>query len=122
MISVAALAQLSFDGRAYRAYGYLLSAERGRLLAVPVAAADGWLADAVDGCPVPWDEVLAVLEADGGLLPTRWPALSVQAGHLLALAPLDGWLMVRIAALDALVFVHADGPRLAIARDLAERK
>lgn len=63
MINVATVARFSIDGRVWRAFDHLLATGPGRLLLVPVGLADGDLTGVTDGCPVPWPEVWAVLDA-----------------------------------------------------------
>jgi hypothetical protein len=63
MITVATVARFSRDGRVWRAFDCLLAAGPGTLLLVPVGLAEGDLTRVVDGCPVPWPEVWAVLDA-----------------------------------------------------------
>jgi hypothetical protein len=50
------------DGKAYFAFHHLLAAQMGALLLVPVSLAMGSLVQVVHGCPVPWEEVHAVIE------------------------------------------------------------
>lgn len=56
------------DGQVYRAFDHLIAARMGTLLLVPLHLVTGpWHLPSgrpavVDGCPVPWEEVHAVLE------------------------------------------------------------
>lgn len=61
-ISISAIAAFSHDGRVHRAFDHLIAAGAGTLLCVPLAASAGDLRQVVDGCPVPWDEVLTVID------------------------------------------------------------
>lgn len=63
MIHIHTITAFAHDRRVWRAFDHLLAAGRGRLLLVPVGLADGILTGVVDGCPVPWEEVWAVLDA-----------------------------------------------------------
>lgn len=56
------LRMFSADGQVYRAFNHLIAARMGTLLLVPQLLVVGRLIDVVDGCPVPWEEVHAVLE------------------------------------------------------------
>jgi len=56
------LRTFSADGNIYRAFGHLVASRMGTLLLVPFHLVIGRCDDVVDGCPVPWEEVFAVLE------------------------------------------------------------
>lgn len=56
------LSLFSSDRQVYRAFGYLIAARMGTLLLVPPRLALGDLSGVIDGCPVPSEEVYAVLE------------------------------------------------------------
>lgn len=51
------------DGRVWRAFDHLIATGPGRLLLVPVVTMEGDFTRVTDGCPVPWQEVWAVLDA-----------------------------------------------------------
>ena len=65
----------SADGQVYRAFNHLVAARMGTLLMVPMNLVAGRCNEVIDGCPVPWEEVHAVLE---------YPAvrLSIQEAHV----------------------------------------
>jgi len=50
------------DGQLYRAFDYLIAARMGTLLLVPFHLVVGRCDEVLDGCPVPWEDVFAVLE------------------------------------------------------------
>lgn len=50
------------DSQVYRAFHHLIAARMGTLLLVPLHLVTGRCDAVVDGCPVPWEEVHAVLE------------------------------------------------------------
>ena len=52
----------STDGQLYRAFDHLIAARMGTLLLVPLHLVVGRCDEVLDGCPVPWEEVFAVLE------------------------------------------------------------
>lgn len=52
------------NGQLYRAFGCALAAGDGVLVAVPIALMAGNLQVLIDGCPVNWAEVCAVLDVD----------------------------------------------------------
>jgi hypothetical protein len=56
------LRQFSADGQVYRAFHSLIVARMGALLLVPLHLVSGRCDQVIDGCPVPWEEVYAVLE------------------------------------------------------------
>ena len=59
---IESLRLFSADGQVYRALDHLVAARSGTLLLVPPRLVVGDLAEVVDGCPVPHEEVYAVLE------------------------------------------------------------
>lgn len=63
VLHISALIPFSADGIIYRAFGHLLAARAGSVLLAPIHAVQGRLTEVVDGCPVPWEEVDAVLAA-----------------------------------------------------------
>lgn len=120
MIHTTTLVALSHDGRIYRAFGHLLVAHTGALVAVPLAHVDGWLADVVDGCPVPWLEALLVTEAQACELPVSRLALSQVARDHLTRGEGGLWQWAPLEPLCASVFIHQpDGLRIALANDIA---
>ncbi len=60
-LSLSAIAAFSASVRLHRAFGHLVAAAAGSLLCVPLPLAAGDLRAVVDGCPVPWEEVWALL-------------------------------------------------------------
>lgn len=56
------LTLFSADRKVYRAFGHLIAARMGTLLLVPDGMVVGELGAVLDGCPVPAEEVYAVLE------------------------------------------------------------
>ena len=52
----------SANGQVYRAFHHLLAARMGSLLLVPLHLVLGRCDAVIDGCPVPWEEVHAVLD------------------------------------------------------------
>lgn len=62
IFNIDTLRQFSADGRVYRAFHHLIAARMGALLLVPLHLVQGRCAEVVDGCPVPWEEVCAVLD------------------------------------------------------------
>lgn len=52
----------SVDGNVYRAFDHLIAARMGMLLLVPQHLAVGSRDAVMDGCPVPHEEIFAVLE------------------------------------------------------------
>jgi len=50
------------DGQLYRAFDRLIAARMGTLLLVPFHLVIGRCDEVLDGCPVPWEDVFAVLE------------------------------------------------------------
>ncbi len=111
----------------YRAFGHLLVAGDGWLLAAPLAAVTGRLNDLIDGCPVPFDEALAVIEHQPASLLPYDPAaqlFSDLVNGLVRLYP-DGWAfepMALCAGGSAVgLLSHPSGTRLAATLDVLWR-
>lgn len=100
-IPVDTIAAFSAVGRVHRAFGHLIAAAHGALLCVPVAIATGDLRQVVDSCPVPWDEVFAVIDQPLiNPLPTpldRFMGFNPPPEPLLSLGWTDGWVIDVIA-------------------------
>lgn len=64
-LHIDALRKFSANGQVYRSYGHAIAARHGEILLVPLHLVQGRFNHLVDGCPVPWEEVVAVLEAAG---------------------------------------------------------
>jgi hypothetical protein len=82
------------DGMIFRAFGHLLAARMGTLLLIPFNLVVGRCYAVVDGCPVPWEEVFAVLEypsVNPQTDPNKWNAINnhVQQLVYLGLNPAD---------------------------------
>lgn len=100
-VPVNAVVKFAADGRVWRAFDHLLAAGPGRLALFPVGLCDGDLTRVVDGCPVPWPEVWAAIDAPRGahvraLTPD---ALAQVAPMAAALLPPHGWVQDAVPAL-----------------------
>lgn len=94
-VPISALLPFSGDARLFRAFGHLLAARHGELLAVPLGRTTGDLRGVVDGCPVPWGEVFAALDHPG-VDPHPVPADQLCVDHpRLALLTPYGWSLDR---------------------------
>jgi hypothetical protein len=62
-VSFDALMRYSADCKIYRAYDHLIAATHGSLVVAPLIVMQGRFYDVVDGCPVPWEEVYALIES-----------------------------------------------------------
>jgi hypothetical protein len=118
-VHVSVMAAFSADGRVCRAYGHLLAAGAGSLLCVPMVLSAGDLRTVVDCCPVPWEEVWAVLDAPPGPDPVPVePVAFRQAWPSLASLAVEGWVLDRVSPFsagraEALRLVHVSGIRFA---------
>lgn len=122
-IPINLLALFSADRQVYRAFGYLIAARMGTLLLVPPHLALGDLAKVQDGCPVPSEEVYAVLEyppVHPLTNPAAWPVANdhVQQLEYLGLDPAE-CVMDTIAPMvrgeeRVLRLVHPCGVRYAV--------
>jgi hypothetical protein len=63
LVNFDALMQYSSDHKIYRAYDHLIAATHGSLVMAPLIVMQGRFHDVVDGCPVPWEEVYALIES-----------------------------------------------------------
>lgn len=100
-IPIQTIAQFAHAGRVYRSFGHFLAAKTGALLAVPVGLATGDFSAVIDGCPVPWAEVFAVIDTPRAehtarvLMPEH---LAEEAPLVAALFPPHGWVQDAISA------------------------
>lgn len=95
-LSISVIAAFSADGRVFRSFGHLLGSRPGELLLVPLGHTTGDLRNVVDCCPVPWEEVWAVLDtpvAQPELMP---PEEVCQRFPRLAQVSPYGWTVDRI--------------------------
>lgn len=120
MIDVKVVSRFATDRRVWRSFDHLLAAGPGTLLCVPVGLADGDLTSVVDGCPVPWPEVWAVLDA-----PTQRSTAVLGEEELYRCAPLAavsfapfGWVRDVVPAQATVPTITRltapDGVRLAL--------
>lgn len=107
-------------GPLFRSFGHVLAAAPGLVAAVPLVRVSGQLTSLVDGCPVPWDEVATVLDAEPDSVPVELD--SPDFGDLvprLAVIASGGWRLGTLPELQATLFMHAEtGARIAIAEPL----
>lgn len=61
-VSTHQLMQFTQTRQLYRAYDHLIAAQHGSVLITPLFMVNGNFSDVIDGCPVPWVEVMAILE------------------------------------------------------------
>lgn len=107
----------------YRAFGHVLAAGDGWLLAVPLTHLRGSLRDLIDGCPVPYYEVLSVIEYTGPAMPIRpqSSAFGWWVNRLATLAEVD-WRFapIRLSEGGAAValFIQRGGMRFAATQDV----
>lgn len=117
-VSVSVLAAFSSSHRVFRAFGHLLASGDGSLLCVPQVLASGDLRQVVDGCPVPWEEVWAVLDtAPRDPVQVHPEVLAQRFRSLFSIAHV-GWVEDRIPPFaagrdEAMRLVHPSGVRFA---------
>lgn len=95
-VSISTIAGFSADGRVFRAFGHLLGVSAGALLLVPLGRTTGDLRQVTDGCPIPWEEAWAVLDAPAASccqipaeeMCTAWPKLALLSPY--------GWVVDAI--------------------------
>lgn len=93
------LARFSADARVWRSFDHLVAYNGEALLLVPVALARGNLLSVWDGLPVPWEEVLAVLNADGDdPHPASVETLAAMNPLLVRCFTPGGWVIDRVPA------------------------
>lgn len=124
LVDFDALQRFSGDGKLYRAYDHLIAATHGMLLMAPLIVVQGRFTNVVDGCPVPWEEVFAVIEAESTPFMLELVHMPQVNFELARLDPLgldrSQWEFDFIGTHDdtrrnILRFKHASGVRCAIA-------
>ncbi|MCE5180503.1 MAG: hypothetical protein LLG15_01755 [Betaproteobacteria bacterium] len=125
ILHTSALVPFSADGIIYRAFGHLIAARNGTVLLAPIHAVQGRLTEVVDGCPVPWEEVDAILDAPfSTALAFDFSDGSGYGPALRQLARLAevGWdmapLLLRPESSTVWAFRHESGLRYALTGDL----
>lgn len=107
----------------HRSFGYVMAVRSGSVLLAPVGSVDGDLRQLRDGCPVPWEEVAAVIDT-----PLRGRLL--QGAEMVATAPRlahvfspYGWsrdlLGIGPGPIGAVRLVHENGLRCAFVPGMA---
>ncbi|OWY40093.1 hypothetical protein CEK28_04985 [Xenophilus sp. AP218F] len=119
MANIKTLLPFSADRRVFRSFGHAIVAEHGLVAVAPLHALDGSLLGLVDGCPVPWDEACAVIDAGGGAPVELDSRDFTDVVARLATVAVTGWRMATLPALRAVVFGHDNGVKVAIAAELA---
>ncbi|WP_374347707.1 hypothetical protein [Chitinimonas sp.] len=123
-LTLQAIAQVTGGCRCYRAFNHLLAAGPGWLLAVPLYLLRGEFAQLVDGCPVPHDEVLALIDdipRQRVMYPPMSPVFSDRVNRLTALSTDDWWFTpMRYPREDSPIglFSHPCGIRFAATMDV----
>lgn len=122
MILLENLETFSSSGRVFRAFGHLIAARAGATLLVPQEQVDGDLRRVLDRCPVPYEEVLALLDPPEPLDPDVMGSRLVPApesGAVLAAELLgSSWFVGRAMAGRAWLLVNETGARLGLSGDL----
>ncbi len=99
IVRIELMARFSADSRVWRSFDHLVAYNGEALLMVPVWLARGNLLSVWDGLPVPWEEVLAVLEAEGdGARPASVETLAAMSPLLVRCFAPDGWVIDRVPA------------------------
>jgi hypothetical protein len=86
-VPLAAIEAFAAAGRVYRAFDHAIAADKGMVLLVPIWRVCGDLGGLEDACPVPWEEVIGILEepkADARPVP-EW-AMSISGRTFRSLA------------------------------------
>lgn len=93
-VQLETVGRFSTDGRVWRSFDHLVAWSGQALLMVPVGLARGNLLSVLDGLPVPWEEALAVLraEGDGSHAVTREGLAGLCAALPRFFGP-DGWVV-----------------------------
>ena len=123
-LSVEQLRPFAPGGAVYRAFDHAIAAGHGTLLMVPIGMCQGLGRELPVGCPVPFEEVLAVREAAAACaLPFtgNWDYYG-PAARRLAMLGLVGWdlgpLRMPRSERIATLFSHPSGVRYAVTLDL----
>lgn len=98
-VRIETVARFAADHRVWRAFDHLVAYNGEALLLVPVGLARGNLLSVWDGLPVPWEEVLAVLNAAGDdAHPASLETLASMNPQLVRCFAPDGWVIDRVPA------------------------
>lgn len=111
-VRVETVARFAADSQVWRSFDHLVAYNGEALLMVPIALARGNLLGVIDGLPVPWEEALAVLSAEGDA-PKRVSVetLASLAPALVRSFPPEGWVVDRVPAGPKVpVLIRAVGP------------
>lgn len=84
MIHVSTISRFATGGRVWRSFDHLIAAGPGTLLLVPIGEVDGDMTSVTDGCPVPWAEAWAVLDAPVSARPALAPEQLVRIAPMVA--------------------------------------
>lgn len=124
-----AMRGFSQDGDVYRAFGYLILPRHGSILLVPPVVVQGRFGQLVDGCPVPWEEVAAIIERETEPFMLNLVDMEAMERHFNALDSLgldrSGWVFDLIGIHDerrnVLRFIHISGVRYAVTNDFNKK-
>lgn len=121
--SIMTLAKHSKDGRVYRSFDHVIVATCGMVVAVPITQTVGELHSLAPFCPVPWEEMWAILDTPAEAraafdldLFAHIPAVLVDLG----IAD-DEFLAAALPEFSATVFAHPSGLRLGISNDFIHK-
>lgn len=124
-IPISVLSSFSADDRVYRSFNRLIAASPGTVLMVPMRLVHGSLAEVVDGCPVPWEELHDILESEAGAVHVFDFGTESYSRRVLRLAEFawSGWSLDfininRNPNASAWRFTHDSGICFACAADL----
>ena len=121
--SIMTLAKHSKDGRVYRSFDHVIVATCGMVVAVPMTQVSGSLAELAPYCPLPWQEMWAILDTEATAraafdldLFATVPAVLVDLG----IAD-DEFQAAALPEFAATVFAHPSGLRLGISNDFIHK-
>ncbi|WP_024303354.1 hypothetical protein [Pseudogulbenkiania sp. MAI-1] len=117
-LQLLSLLPFSSDRRVYRSFGHAIVAEPGLVAVAPLSALDGSLRGMVDGCPVPWHEAWAVIDTPtAAAVDLASHDFAPVVGRLADMAG-AGWSLGVMHELQAVLFGHESGIKVAIAAEL----
>lgn len=94
-ITIEAIHRLTDNAPLHRAFNHLIAAGPGWLLAVPLKLLRGQIKGVVDGCPVPHDELLALIDSaqprQRVMHSPMSDVFSERVNRLMGLCPSDWW-------------------------------
>ena len=118
-----ALARHAKNGVIHRCFDHIVAADLGLVVAVPVTLISGCLKNVPAHCPVPWQEMWAILDTEASGRAVFDLDLFAHVPQVLADLGIahDEFAVANLPEYSATVFAHKSGLRLGISNDFIEK-